>query len=252
MATAPTIDALGQFVLRPSIGSAGSYFAFTNSNVMMLLSAVLIVVAVALGARGRALVPGRMQAAAEMMYEFTANLCIDMIGPGWKVFFPFVFTLFMFILFGNMVGLFPLFFAFTSHLVITAALAIIVFVLSIIIGFAMHGFRFFTFFVPAGAPKLIVPFLVPIEILTFLSRPVSLSIRLFANIVAGHVLWEVFAGFMLIFAFYLGSIGIIAAVLPLAVNVALVGFELLIAALQAYVFAVLTCLYIHDSVHLHT
>lgn len=251
MATAPSIDALGQFVLRPTFGSASGYFVFTNSNVMMLLSAVLIVAIFGFGARGRALVPGRMQAAAEMMYEFTANLCSDMIGPGWKRYFPFVFTLFMFILFGNTVGLFPIFFAFTAHIAITVALSLIVFALSIIVGFAMHGIRFFTFFVPPGAPKMIAPFLVPIEVISFLSRPVSLSIRLFANMVAGHVLWEVFAGFMLIFAFYLGAVGVVAAVLPLAVNVALVGFEFLVAALQAYVFAVLTCLYLHDSVHLH-
>ena len=251
MATAPTIDALGQFGLITSIGPLGALVNFTNANVMMVVSAALIVALLGFGMRPRALIPGRLQAAAEMIYEFTANFCEDMIGEGWKAFFPFVFTLFLFILFGNFVGLFPLFFAFTSHIAVTAALALIVFFLSIIVGLVKHGFRFFTYFVPPGAPKLIAPFLVPIEILTFFSRPVSLSIRLFANIVAGHVLWEVFAGFMLILAFYLGTVGIIAAVLPLAINVALVGFEILVAALQAYVFAVLTCLYLHDAVHLH-
>lgn len=251
MATAPTIDALGQFALRPSLGGLGALVNFTNANIMMLLSAALIVALLGFGMRPRALIPGRLQAAAEMTYEFTADLCADAIGEGWKAFFPFVFTLFLFILFGNFVGLFPLFFAFTSHIAITAALALIVFFLSIVVGLVKHGFRFFTYFVPPGAPKLIVPFLVPIEILTFLSRPVSLSIRLFANIVAGHVMWEVFAGFMLILSFYLGTVGVIASVLPLAINVALVGFEILVAALQAYVFAVLTCLYLHDAVHLH-
>lgn len=251
MAAGPTIDALGQFRLAPGFGTAGAHVDFTNANVMMLVSAVLIVVLFALGARSRALVPGRLQASAEMGYEFVVNLCTDAIGEGWEAFFPFVFTLFFFILFGNLIGLFPLFFAFTSHIAVTAALAVLVFVLTIIVGIAKHGLHFFTYFMPAGAPKLLAPVLVPIEILTFFSRPVSLSIRLFANIVAGHVLWEVFAGFMLMFAAALGAVGIVAAVLPLAVNVVLVGFEILVAVLQAYVFAVLTCLYLHDAVHLH-
>ncbi len=251
MAAGPSIDALGQFRLARSLGPIGSSVNFTNANLMMLVAAALIILLFSYGARKRALVPGRLQAAAEMGYEFIAGLCRDSIGEGWQTFFPFVFTLFFFILFGNLLGDFPFFFAFTSHIAITAALAVIVFVLSIIVGLAKHGLHFFSYFLPAGAPKIIAPVLVPIEILTFLSRPVSLSIRLFANIVAGHVLWEVFAGFMLIFAASLGAVGIVAAVLPLAVNVALVGFELLVAALQAYVFAVLACLYLHDAVHLH-
>ncbi|MGH7101909.1 MAG: F0F1 ATP synthase subunit A [Acetobacteraceae bacterium] len=251
MAAGPSIDALGQFRLAAGFGTGGASVDFTNSNVMMLLSAVLIVLLFALGARKRALVPGRLQASAEMGYEFVVNMCSDAIGEGWEPFFPFVFTLFFFILFGNLVGLFPLFFAFTSHIAVTAGLAVMVFVLTIIVGLAKHRLRFFTYFVPDGAPKLIAPLLVPIEVLTFFSRPVSLSIRLFANIVAGHVLWEVFAGFMLMFAAALGAVGIAAAILPLAVNVVLVGFELLIAVLQAYVFAILTCLYLHDAVHLH-
>ena len=251
MAAGPSIDALGQFRLATSLGHAGASVDFTNANLMMLLASVLVIALFTIGMRPRALVPGRLQASAELGYEFVANLCDDMIGEGWQAFFPFVFTLFFFILFGNLVGLWPLFFAYTSHIAITGALALMVFALTIIVGLIKHRLRFFTYFVPAGAPKFIVPLLVPIEVLTFLSRPISLSIRLFANIVAGHVLWEVFAGFMLIFAAALGAIGIAAAVLPLAVNVVLVGFELLIALLQAYVFAVLTCLYLHDALHLH-
>lgn len=251
MAAGPSIDALGQFRLATGFGAAGARVDFTNSNVMMLLSAVLIVVLFALGVRSRALVPGRLQATVEMGYEFVVNMCKDAIGEGWEPYFPFVFTLFFFILFGNLVGLFPLFFAFTSHLAVTAGLAVLVFILTIIVGLFKHRLHFFSYFVPPGVPKLLAPMLVPIEVLTFFSRPVSLSIRLFANIVAGHVLWEVFAGFMLMFAAALGAVGIAAAVLPLAVNVVLVGFELLIAVLQAYVFAILTCLYLHDAVHLH-
>lgn len=251
MAAGPSIDALGQFRLATSLGPIGASVNFTNANLMMVLTAVLVVVLFGYGMRARAIVPTRTQAAAEMGYEFVARLCEDIIGDGWQPFFPFVFTLFFFILFGNLVGLFPYFFAFTSHIAVTAALAVIVFALSIIVGLVKHGFRFFTYFVPPGAPKLIAPVLVPIEVLTFLSRPVSLSIRLFANIVAGHVLWEVFAGFMLIVSAALGIAGIVASVIPLAINVVLVGFELLVAGLQAYVFAVLTCLYLHDAVHLH-
>ena len=251
MAAGPSIDALGQFRLATSLGPVGAAVNFTNANLAMLLTAALVLALFGYGMRARALIPGRTQAAAEMGYEFVARLCQDIIGEGWQSFFPFVFTLFFFILFGNLVGLFPYFFAFTSHIAVTAALAVIVFGLSIIVGLVKHKLHFFTYFMPAGAPKLLAPVLVPIEILTFLSRPVSLSIRLFANIVAGHVLWEVFAGFMLIVAAALGAIGIAAGVIPLAINVVLVGFELLVAGLQAYVFAVLTCLYLHDAVHLH-
>ncbi len=231
--TAPRIDALGQFTLAPAFGTGG-HVGFTNSNIMMAVTAALIVAMLVFGMWQRAMIPGRLQAAAEMSHEFVANLCLETIGPEGRRFFPFVFTLFFFILFGNLIGLFPYFFAFTSHIAITAALAVIVFVLSVIVGLVLHGFRFFTYFFPQGAPVALAPVLVPIEIISFLSRPVSLSIRLFANIVAGHVMWEVFAGFI-----------------PLAINVVLVGFELLVAVLQAYVFAVLTCLYLHDAVHLH-
>jgi F-type H+-transporting ATPase subunit a len=251
VAAGPSIDALGQFRLATSLGPIGAAVNFTNANLAMLLTAALVLALFGYGMRARALIPGRTQAAAEMGYEFVARLCQDIIGEGWQSFFPFVFTLFFFILFGNLVGLFPYFFAFTSHIAVTAGLAVIVFGLSIIVGLVKHKLHFFSYFMPAGAPKLLAPVLVPIEILTFLSRPVSLSIRLFANIVAGHVLWEVFAGFMLIVAAALGTVGIVAGVIPLAINVVLVGFELLVAGLQAYVFAVLTCLYLHDAVHLH-
>ncbi|HWA81476.1 MAG TPA: F0F1 ATP synthase subunit A, partial [Acetobacteraceae bacterium] len=198
MAAGPSIDALGQFRLATSLGPIGAAVNFTNANLAMLLTAALVLALFGYGMRARALIPGRTQAAAEMGYEFVARLCQDIIGEGWQSFFPFVFTLFFFILFGNLVGLFPYFFAFTSHIAVTAGLAVIVFGLSIIVGLVKHKLHFFSYFMPAGAPKLLAPVLVPIEILTFLSRPVSLSIRLFANIVAGHVLWEVFAGFMLI------------------------------------------------------
>ena len=251
MATAPKIDALGQFRLTTGLGPIGRALDFTNSNEMMLLSAFIIITVMAVAARRGAVVPGRLQALGEMMYEFVATMVNDTIGEGGRRFFPFVFTLFAFILLGNLLGLFPYFFAFTSHIAVTAALAIFVFLLSIVVGFWHHGIKFLTFFAPAGVPKWLLPLLVPIEVVSFLSRPVSLSVRLFANITAGHVMWEVFAGFMLMLTASLGAVGIAASIIPLGLNIALTALEFLVAFLQAYVFAVLTCLYLHDAIHLH-
>ena len=224
---------------------------FTNSNEAMLAAAVIIMVVFALGLRTRALVPGRVQSLVELLYEFVHNMCVDTIGEEGLRFFPLVFTIFSFILLGNLLGLFPYFFAFTSHIAVTLALAMFVFVFSTGVGFYTHGFRFLKFFVPAGVPLWLLPLLVPIEIISYLSRPVSLSVRLFANMTAGHVMWEVFAGFMLLLTASFGIFGAFASVLPLGLNVALVALELLVAGLQAYVFAILTCLYLHDAVNMH-
>jgi F-type H+-transporting ATPase subunit a len=247
----PKIDALGQFSLTPGLGGLGSPVHFTNSNETMLASAVIIVGLFALGLRQRALVPGRLQSLVEMMYEFVRNMCVDTIGEEGLRFFPLVFTIFSFILLGNLLGLFPYFFAFTSHIAVTLALAMFVFVFSTGVGFYTHGFKFFKFFVPEGVPAWLLPLLVPIEIISYLSRPVSLSVRLFANMTAGHVMWEVFAGFMLLLTASFGIYGAFASVVPLGLNVALAALELLVAGLQAYVFAILTCLYLHDAVHMH-
>jgi len=205
----------------------------------------------ALGLRARALVPGRLQALVELMYEFVRAMCVDTIGEEGLRFFPLVFTIFSFILLGNLIGLFPYFFAFTSHIAVTLTLALFVFVFSTGVGFYTHGLRFLKFFVPEGVPGWLLPLLVPIEIISYLSRPVSLSVRLFANMTAGHVMWEVFAGFMLLLTASFGIFGVIASIVPLGLNVALVALELLVAGLQAYVFAILTCLYLHDAVHMH-
>lgn len=248
---AGSIDALGQFKLTAGLGPIGRAVNFTNSNEAMLGAAIVIVLVFALGLQSRALVPGRMQAVVELSYEFVRNMCVDTIGEEGLRFFPLVFTLFAFILLGNLIGLFPYFFAFTSHIAVTLTLALFVFVFSTGVGFYTHGFRFFKFFVPEGVPGWLLPLLVPIEILSYLSRPVSLSVRLFANILAGHVLWEVFAGFMLMLAASLGILGAFAAVVPLGLNVAMCALELLVACIQAYVFAILTCLYLHDAVHMH-
>jgi F-type H+-transporting ATPase subunit a len=247
----PSIDALGQFRLTPGLGALGAAVNFTNSNEAMLACAIIIVILFALGLRERAIIPGRLQALVEILYEFVHNMCVDTIGEEGLRFFPLVFTLFSFILLGNLVGLFPYFFAFTSHIAVTLTLALFVFVFSTGVGFYTHGFRFFKFFVPEGVPAWLLPLLVPIEIISYLSRPVSLSVRLFANMTAGHVMWEVFAGFMLLLTASFGIFGVIASVVPLGLNIALVALELLVAGLQAYVFAILTCLYLHDAVHMH-
>ncbi|WP_298214144.1 F0F1 ATP synthase subunit A [Acidocella sp.] len=247
----PSIDALGQFTLTPGLGPVGRALGFTNSNEAMLASALIIIGLFAAGLSARALVPGRLQSLVEMLYEFVHNMCVDTIGEEGRRFFPLVFTIFSFILLGNLLGLFPYFFAFTSHIAVTLALALFVFLFSTGVGFYTHGLGFLRFFVPAGVPGWLLPLLIPIEIISYLSRPVSLSVRLFANMTAGHVMWEVFAGFMLMLTAGLGVLGAIAAIIPLGLNVALAALELLVAGLQAYVFAILTCLYLHDAVHMH-
>jgi F-type H+-transporting ATPase subunit a len=248
---AEKIDALGQFALTTGLGPIGRAVDFTNSNEAMLAAAVIITLTFAIGLQARALVPGRTQALVELLYEFVHDMCVDTIGPEGLRFFPLVFTIFSFILLGNLLGLFPYFFAFTSHIAVTLTLAMFVFVFSTGVGFYTHGLRFLKFFVPEGVPVWLLPLLVPIEIISYLSRPISLSVRLFANMTAGHVMWEVFAGFMLLLTASFGILGAFASVVPLGLNVALAALELLVAGLQAYVFAILTCLYLHDAVHMH-
>jgi F-type H+-transporting ATPase subunit a len=242
----PTIDALGQFRLDPVIGFLG----FSQSNVFMLISSALTLFMLWAGMRPRAMIPGRFQALAELSYEGIQKMCVDTIGEEGRRFFPFVFTLFFFILFGNLLGLLPFSFTYTSHIVVTFTLALIVFLLVTIVAITIHGTHFFSYFFPAGAPKLLAPLIVPVEIISYLSRLISLPVRLFANMVAGHVMFEVFASFVVMIG-SLGAIGVLGAILPLGVNVVLFGFELLVAFLQAYVFAILTCIYLHDAVHLH-
>ena len=223
---------------------------FTNSNLMMLLGSALILGTLYYGAKPRAIVPGRFQALAELAYSGIMDMSIGSIGAEGRRFFPFVFTLFFFVLMGNMLGLLPFSFTYTSHIAVTAGLAVMVIVVVTVVALRIHGWHFFSYFFPEGAPKLLAPLIIPIEVISYLSRPVSLSIRLFANMVAGHVMLEVFATFILILAgagALTGALGIV----PLALNVVLEGFELLVAALQAYVFAILTCIYLHDAVHLH-
>ena len=250
MAAEPTIDALGQFRLTRALGPIGGSVNFTQANVWMLVGVVLTLLLLWVGMRKEALVPGRLQSAAEIAYTSIEKMCLDQIGPEGRQFFPFVFTLFFFILMGNVLGLLPYAFTYTSGIAVTFALALLVIVLVTVVALRIHGIRFFTYFFPAGAPKLLAPLIIPVEVLSYLSRPVSLSIRLFANMVAGHVMFEVFATFVLLLG-GAGGIWVVAAVGPLALNVVLFGFEFLVAFLQAYVFSILTCIYLHDAVHLH-
>ncbi|MBB3174704.1 F-type H+-transporting ATPase subunit a [Endobacter medicaginis] len=241
-----SIDALGQFVLYPVFGNVGRSLHIAQSNVLMAIAAILILGLLYLGMRPRAVVPGRLQAAAELLYEFVYNMVDDQLGRKAHAYFPFVFALFCFILFGNYLGLIPGSFTYTSHIAVTLTLALVVFVLGLIVSLRVQGLHFFAHFLPEGSPIFLAPLLVPIEIISYLSRPISLSIRLFANMVAGHVLFEVFAAFTIM----LGSLGVIGkfiAVAPVAVNVAMFALELLVGALQAYVFAILTCIYLREA-----
>jgi F-type H+-transporting ATPase subunit a len=244
------IDALHQFELSPVLGVLGRSVNFTQSTAFMLLAVGLISFLMIRGMSARAIIPGRLQALAETSYEFVHELVTGQVGDEGKRFFPFVFSLFMFVLLGNLLGLIPYAFTFTSHIAVTFGLAAIVFVLITVVGLVIHGTHFFGYFFPEGAPKVLAPLIIPIEIISYLSRPVSLSVRLFANMVAGHVMLIVFASFVVMIG-SVGAVGIFGAALPLAVNVALYGFELLVAFLQAYVFAILTSIYLHDAVHLH-
>ena len=237
---------LDQFEINPLVNFevGGVNLAFTNSSVSMVITVLFITLFLTLTVNPRSIVPSRMQLISELCYNFIAQLLNDTVGDQGKRYFPFVFSLFMFVLIGNMVGMIPYQFTFTSHIIVTFALATVVFVGVTILGFVNHGIRFFTFFYIPGVPFYMHPLLIPIEVISYLSRPISLSVRLFANMLAGHTLLKVFAGFVVSMPFFTG-------VLPLTFIVALTGLEILIAFLQAYVFAILTCLYINDAYHLH-
>jgi F-type H+-transporting ATPase subunit a len=222
--------------------------AFTNSALYMVI-ALAVIALLMLGATGsRALIPGRMQSVAEMSYEFVANTLRSSAGTEGMRFFPLVFSLFMFILVLNVVGIIPYTFTVTSHIIITVSLALLVFLTVIIYGFWRNGLKFFKLFVPSGIPIYILPLVTFIEVLSFLSRPVSHSVRLFANMLAGHITLKVFGGFVTMLG-ALGVVGWLGAVLPLGLTVALTALELLVAFLQAYVFAILTCIYLNDAIH---
>jgi len=226
----------------------GLDFSFTNSAAFMVAAAAAASAMLYAGTSSRALVPGRLQAISEISYEFVANMLRDAAGKQGMKFFPLVFSLFMFVLFANLFGLFPYFFTVTSHIIVTFALAMVVIGTVLVYGFMKHGLGFLKIFVPSGVPALLVPLIVLIEVVSFISRPISLSVRLFANMLAGHITLKVFAGFVSTLS-ALGAVGIVGSILPLLMTVAITALEFLVAFLQAYVFAVLTCMYLNDAVH---
>jgi len=246
-----TIEPIHQFNIEPlfTLGHIGGYtIAFTNSSAFMFLAVALISLLMIAGVSAGQLVPGRMQSVAEISYEFVATTIRSTAGSEGMKFFPLVFSLFMFILVVNVIGLIPYTFTVTSHIIITVSLALLVFLTVVVYGFYKHGLHFFKLFVPSGIPIYILPLVTFIEVLSFLSRPVSHSVRLFANMLAGHITLKVFAGFVGMLG-ALGALGWAGAVLPLAMTVALTALELLVAFLQAYVFAILTCIYLNDGIH---
>lgn len=218
--------------------------SFTNSALFMSIAAVLITLFMVFAMRKGALVPGRLQSVAELSYEFVANMVRDNVGTSGMKYFPFIFTLFMFVLALNMLGMVPYSFTVTSHIIVTFALAAFIFVGVTLIGFWKHGIGFLKFFVPSGVPFLMLPLLVVIEVISYLTRPVSLSVRLFANMMAGHTMLKVFGSFV-------AALGLLGGWAVLGLMVAFTGLELLVAFLQAYVFAILTCIYLNDALHMH-
>ena len=224
----------------------GQEIAFTNSSAYMFLS--VAVISLLMLATGRQLVPGRMQSVAEISYEFVANMIRSTAGSEGLKFFPLVFSLFMFICISNLVGIIPYTFTVSSHLIVTVALALLVFFIVLFYGFYKNGLKFFKLFVPSGVPIYILPLVVFIEVISFFLKPVSHSVRLFANMLAGHIALKVFASFIAMLG-ALGFLGVIGAVLPLGLTIALTALELLVAFLQAYVFTILTCIYLNDAIH---
>jgi F-type H+-transporting ATPase subunit a len=245
------VDPIHQFEIHemvPLLKVAGRDIAFTNSALMMFIVVAGITLLMIGASARRAVVPGRLQSIAEMSYEFVADTVRSSAGTEGMKFFPFVFSLFMFILFANLIGLIPYSFTVTSQIIITAAFALLVFVIVVVYGFWRNGLHFFNLFVPKGVPKVILPGIVLIEILSFLSRPISHSVRLFANMLAGHITLQVFAAFIIMLG-GLGAAGWLGATLPLAMVIMLTALEFLVAFLQAYVFAILTCIYLNDAIH---
>jgi len=236
---------LEQFTIHSvvNIPIGGIHADITNSSIFMMIAVVLATLFLTLSMRGGALVPTRWQSMAELSYEFIAKMLKENVGDGGRRYFPFVFTLFMFILFCNLLGMVPFSFTVTSHIAVTFALAFVVFLGVTVIGFVRHGVHFLKLFVPSGVPVFLLPLMVVIEVLSYLTRPISLSVRLFANMMAGHTMLKVFGSFVV-------ALGILGGWAPLAFIIALTGLEFGIAMLQAYVFTILTCIYLNDAVNM--
>ena len=243
MATNP-MHQFNVYKIGPEIKINGIDLSFTNASLFMLISGIFISLFLLLGTNDRKIVPGKFQLISEMLYNFISKMISDTAGKKAKPYFSFIFSLFIFVLFCNMVGMLPYSFTVTSHIIVTLAFAMFIFIGVTILGFVIHGFKYLKIFVPSGVPMVLLPIIMIIEIISYLSRPVSLSVRLFANMMAGHTMLNVFGGFVI-------SLGLVAGWLRLTFSVALTGLEILVAFLQAYVFAILTCIYLNDALNLH-
>ena len=228
----------------PEIKIGDIDISFTNASLFMIISSLAILIVFSLGSKRKSLIPDKMQLLSEMSYSFVSKMINDTAGSKAKPYFSFIFSIFMFVLFCNMFGMIPYAFTVTSHIIVTFVLAAFIFIGVTVIGFIKHGFGYLKLFVPSGVPVVLLPLIVVIEVISYLSRPVSLSVRLFANMMAGHTMMKVFGGFVI-------SLGVVGGWLPLGFSVALTGLEILVAFLQAYVFAILTCIYLNDALNLH-
>ncbi len=237
---------LEQFVIKPIVPLhiVGVDVSFSQSALWMMIGVALTTLLMTLTLGKKALVPGRWQNVPEMLYDFVYGMVRENLGDNARKYFPFVFSIYMIVLMGNLLGMVPYSFTYTSHIIVTGALALTVFLFATLVGFVRHGTHFFSLFLPHGLPIALAPIIIVIEVISYLSRPISLSVRLFANMLAGHTMVKVFAGFSV-------ALGIVMGVLPMVVNVALYGLEIMIAFIQAYVFAMLTCLYLKDAIELH-
>lgn len=245
-------DPIHQFQIIPIVPFhvGGFDLSYTNSSLWMTFAAVLSIAVLGMSASRKAMVPGRLQVLSEMLYEFIGNMIRENIGSEGRRYFPLIFTLFVIVLMGNLLGMLPFSFTYTSHIIVTAALALLIFFTVIVIGVARNGLHFFSLFVPPGVSFWLLPLIIPIEIISFLVRPLTLSVRLFANMMAGHLVLKVFAGFS-VAMLGLGVGGLFAGLIPMLFNSILIAFEVLVALLHAYVFAVLACIYLKDTVDLH-
>ena len=228
----------------PEIKLGGVDLSFTNASLFMLITVTTILLFLYLSTKDKKIIPNKLQLLSEILYNFVAKMISDTAGSKAKPYFPFIFSLFVFVLMCNMIGMVPYSFTVTSHIIVTMVLALFIFIAVTVIGFFKHGFKYLSIFVPKGVPVVLLPLITIIEIISYLSRPVSLSVRLFANMMAGHTMLKVFGGFVI-------SLGLLGGWLPLSFSVALTGLEILVAFLQAYVFAILTCIYLNDALNLH-
>ena len=243
MATNP-MSQFEVYSIGPKIQIGSFDLSFTNSSLFMVLTVTVISLFFIVATQKKSLVPNKMQLIAEMAFEFVSKMISETAGKDARPYFPFILSLFLFVLVANLLGMLPYSFTVTSHIIVTFALAFFIFIGVTIVGFAKHGISYLKLFVPSGGPIFLLPLIIVIEVISYLSRPVSLSVRLFANMMAGHTMLKVFGGFVV-------SLGILGGWLPLGFAVALTGLELLVAFIQAYVFAILTCIYLNDALNLH-